>query len=196
MLLYDTLQVAEIKVIRFQIIIRCSGIHLDDGIAKAAAVKVTPYAARLSEADMSTEVLEVVKAAKKLVDLVGADYIVSVGRGISSDVEGGIKLAEELADVLGGVVGGSRVAIDSGWLTADHQVGQTGKTVHPKVYVALGISGSIQHQAGMKESECIVAVNKSESAPIFDIADYGICGDLFKVTPMLIEAVKAAKAAK
>ena len=164
--------------------------------AKAAAVKVTPYAARLSEADMSTEVLEVVKAAKKLVDLVGADYIVSVGRGISSDVEGGIKLAEELADVLGGVVGGSRVAIDSGWLTADHQVGQTGKTVHPKVYVALGISGSIQHQAGMKESECIVAVNKSESAPIFDIADYGICGDLFKVTPMLIEAVKAAKAAK
>ena len=164
--------------------------------AKAAAVTVTPYNVQLSVDDMSTEVLEVVKAAKKLVDLVGADYIVSVGRGISTDVEGGIKLAEELAEVLGGVVGGSRVAIDSGWLTADHQVGQTGKTVHPKVYVALGISGSIQHQAGMKESECIVAVNKSESAPIFDIADYGICGDLFKVTPMLIEAVKAVKAAK
>ena len=164
--------------------------------AKAAAVTVTRYSVQLSEADMATEVLEVVKAAKKLVDLVGAEYIVSVGRGISADVEGGIKLAEELAEVLGGVVGGSRVAIDSGWLTADHQVGQTGKTVHPKVYVALGISGSIQHQAGMKESECIVAVNKNETAPIFDIADYGICGDLFKVTPMLIEAVKAAKAAK
>lgn len=164
--------------------------------AKASTVTVTPYNVQLSEDDMATEVLEVVKAAKKLVDLVGADYIVSVGRGISTDVEGGIKLAEELAEVLGGVVGGSRVAIDSGWLTADHQVGQTGKTVHPKVYVALGISGSIQHQAGMKESECIIAVNKSESAPIFDIADYGICGDLFKVTPMLIEAVKAAKAAK
>ena len=164
--------------------------------SKAAAVKMTTYSVRLTEDDVETEVLEVVKAAKKLVDLIGADYIVSVGRGISADVEGGIKLAEELADLLGGVVGGSRVAIDSGWLTADHQVGQTGKTVHPKVYVALGISGSIQHQAGMKESECIVAVNKNESAPIFDIADYGICGDLFKVTPMLIEAVKAAKAAK
>ena len=147
-------------------------------------------------ADLQTEVVEVVKAAKKLVDLVGADYIVSVGRGISKDVEGGIKLAHELADVLGGVVGGSRVAIDSGWLTADHQVGQTGKTVHPKVYVALGISGAIQHKAGMSESECIIAVNKNETAPIFEIADYGICGDLFKVTPMLIEAFKAAKASK
>ena len=151
---------------------------------------------KLDAADLQTEVVEVVKAAKKLVDLIGADYIVSVGRGISKDVEGGIKLAHELADVLGGVVGGSRVAIDSGWLTADHQVGQTGKTVHPKVYVALGISGSIQHKAGMSESECIIAVNKNDTAPIFEIADYGICGDLFKVTPMLIEAFKAAKASK
>ena len=120
----------------------------------------------------------------------------SVGRGISKDVEGGIKLAEELAEVLGGVVGGSRATIDSGWLSADHQVGQTGKTVHPKVYVALGISGAIQHKAGMQDSECIIAVNKNDTAPIFEIADYGICGDLFKVTPMLIEAIKAAKAAK
>ena len=164
--------------------------------AKADAVKITRYDVKLSDDDIATEVIEVVKAAKKLVDLIGADYIVSVGRGISKDVEGGIKLAEELAEVLGGVVGGSRVAIDSGWLTADHQVGQTGKTVHPKVYIALGISGSIQHKAGMSESECIIAVNKNENAPIFEIADYGICGDLFKVTPMLTEAFKAAKAAK
>ena len=164
--------------------------------AKADAVKITRYDVKLEAADMQTEVVEVVKAAKKLVDLIGADFIVSVGRGISKDVEGGIKLAEELADVLGGVVGGSRVAIDSGWLTADHQVGQTGKTVHPKVYIALGISGSIQHKAGMSESECIIAVNKNETAPIFEIADYGICGDLFKVTPMLTEAFKAAKASK
>ena len=128
--------------------------------AKADAVKITKPSFTLSEADMDTEVVEVVKAAKKLVDLIGADYIVS------------------------------------GWLTADHQVGQTGKTVHPKVYIALGISGSIQHKAGMSESECIIAVNKNETAPIFEIADYGICGDLFKVTPMLIEAFKAAKAAK
>ena len=164
--------------------------------AKADACQIVKPAFELSEADMQTEVTEVVKAAKKLVDLIGADFIVSVGRGISKDVEGGIKLAEELAAELGGVVGGSRAVIDSGWLSADHQVGQTGKTVHPKVYVALGISGAIQHKAGMQDSECIIAVNKNESAPIFEIADYGICGDLFKVTPMLTEAIRAAKAAK
>ena len=164
--------------------------------AKADACELIKPNFSLTEADMQTQVIEVVKAAKKLVDLIGADVVVSVGRGISKDVEGGIKLAEELAEVLGGVVGGSRATIDSGWLSADHQVGQTGKTVHPKIYVALGISGAIQHKAGMQDSECIIAVNKSETAPIFEIADYGICGDLFKVTPMLIEAIKAAKAAK
>ena len=164
--------------------------------AKADACEIIKPNFSLTEDDMDTQVVEVVKAAKKLVDLIGADVVVSVGRGISKDVEGGIKLAEELAEVLGGVVGGSRATIDSGWLSADHQVGQTGKTVHPKIYVALGISGAIQHKAGMQDSECIIAVNKNETAPIFEIADYGICGDLFKVTPMLIEAIKAAKAAK
>ena len=164
--------------------------------AKADACEIVKPAFQLAESDIQTEVVEVVKAAKKLVDLIGADFIVSVGRGISKDVEGGIKLAEELAEVLGGVVGGSRATIDSGWLSADHQVGQTGKTVHPKVYIALGISGAIQHKAGMQDSECIIAVNKNDTAPIFEIADYGICGDLFKVTPMLIEAIKAVKAAK
>ncbi len=164
--------------------------------ARAEACEIVTPAVTLSEADITAPVKAVVKAAKKLVDLVGADYIVSVGRGIASDVEGGIKLAEELADVLGGVVGGSRAAIDSGWLSADHQVGQTGKTVHPKVYVALGISGAIQHKAGMQESECIIAVNKNDTAPIFEISDYGICGDLFKVVPLLIEEIKAAKADK
>ena len=164
--------------------------------AKADACQIVKPNFSLTEADMSTQVVEVVKAAKKLVDLIGADVVVSVGRGISKDVQGGIKLAEELAEVLGGVVGGSRATIDSGWLSADHQVGQTGKTVHLKIYVALGISGAIQHKAGMQDSECIIAVNKNETAPIFEIADYGICGDLFKVTPMLIDAIKAAKAAK
>ena len=164
--------------------------------AKADACELIKPNFSLTEADMQTQVIEVVKAAKKLVDLIGADVVVSVGRGISKDVEGGIKLAEELAEVLGGVVGGSRATIDSGWLSADHQVGQTGKTVHPKIYVALGISGAIQHKAGMQDSECIIAVNKNDTAPIFEIADYGICGDLFKVTPMLIEAIKAAKAAQ
>ena len=101
-----------------------------------------------------------------------------------------------MAGVLGGVVGASRAVTDEGWLSAVHQVGQTGKTVHPKVYVALGISGAIQHKAGMQDSECIIAVNKNDTAPIFEIAGYGICGDLFKVTPLLSEAIKAAKAAK
>mgnify|MGYP003458580585 CR=1 FL=1 len=126
--------------------------------AKADACELIKPNFSLTEADMQTQVIEVVKAAKKLVDLIGADVVVSVGRGISKDVEGGIKLAEELAEVLGGVVGGSRATIDSGWLSADHQVGQTGKTVHPKIYVALGISGAIQHKAGMQGSECIIAV--------------------------------------
>ena len=162
----------------------------------AEKVEILHPAFELSASDIKTEVVETVKAAKKLVDLIGADFIVSVGRGISKDVEGGIKLAEELAEVLGGVVGSSRACVDAGWITADHQVGQTGKTVHPKVYVALGISGAIQHKAGMQDSECIIAVNKNESAPIFEVADYGIVGDLFKVVPELIESIKAAKAAQ
>ena len=156
-------------------------------------VEILHPAFELAAADIKTEVVDTVKAAKKLVDLIGADFIVSVGRGISKDVEGGIKLAEELAEVLGGVVGSSRACVDAGWISADHQVGQTGKTVRPKIYVALGISGAIQHLAGMQDSECIIAVNKNETAPIFEAADYGICGDLFKVVPMMIEALKAEK---
>ena len=162
--------------------------------AKADKVVVEKYPVELAASDIKTEVLEIVKAAKDLVDLTGAEVIVSVGRGIGKDVPAGIKLAEELAEALGGgVVGGSRAAVDAGWLSADHQVGQTGKTVRPKIYVALGISGAIQHLAGMQDSECIIAVNKNETAPIFEAADYGICGDLFKVVPMMIEALKAEK---
>ena len=164
---------------------------------KAAAVQVEKLAVNVAADDLQTKVVEIVKEAKELVDLTGAEVVVSVGRGISKDVEKGIKLAEELAAQFNGaVVGGSRAAIDSGWLSADHQVGQTGKTVHPKLYVALGISGAIQHKAGMQDSECIIAVNKNDSAPIFDVADYGICGDLFKVVPLMIDAIKEAKAAK
>ena len=163
------------------------------GAAKVVVEKVTPA---LTADDIHVEILDIKKSAKKLVDLIGADVVVSVGRGISSDPEKGIALAEELAGALGGVVGASRAVTDEGWLSADHQVGQTGKTVHPKLYVALGISGAIQHKAGMQDSECIVAVNKSDSAPIFDVADYGICGDLFKVVPMMIDAIKAAKESK
>ena len=151
---------------------------------------------KLDASDIHVDLVEIKKSAKKLVDLIGADVVVAVGRGISSNPTRGIEIAEELANVLGGVVGASRAVVDAGLISADHQVGQTGKTVHPKIYVALGISGAIQHKAGMQDSECIIAVNKNDTAPIFEIADYGICGDLFKVTPLLTEAIRAAKAAK
>ena len=165
--------------------------------AKADACQIVKPAFSLTADDVKTEVLSVEKAAEKLVDLIGADVIVSVGRGISKDVNKGIELAEQLAAALGGgVVGASRAVTDAGWMTADHQVGQTGKTVHPKIYVALGISGAIQHTAGMQDSECIIAVNKNEGAPIFGVADYGIVGDLFKVVPELIKQIEAAKAAQ
>ena len=148
----------------------------------------------LTADDIHVQVLDIKKSAEKLVDLIGADVVVSVGRGISADPEKGIKLAEELAEALGGVVGASRAVTDEGWLSADHQVGQTGKTVHPRIYVALGISGAIQHVAGMQDSENIIAINKNENAPIFDVATYGIVGDLYKVVPELIKEIKAAKA--
>ena len=151
---------------------------------------------KLDATDIHVDVVEIKKSAKKLVDLVGADVVVSVGRGISSDPKRGIEIAEELANVLGGVVGASRAVVDAGLIAADHQVGQTGKTVHAKIYVALGISGAIQHLAGMQDSECIIAVNKNGSAPIFDVATYGITGDLFKVGPMLTEAIAKYKASK
>ena len=165
--------------------------------AKADACEIEVIKPVISDSDILAKVMEVVKEAKEQVDLIGADVIVSVGRGINKDVEKGIELAQQLADALGGgVVGSSRALVDAGVITADHQVGQTGKTVHPKIYVALGISGAIQHKAGMQDSELIIAVNKNETAPIFDVADYGICGDLFKVVPMMIEAINAAKASK
>jgi len=163
--------------------------------AKADACQIEKVSVTIEDADLRTHVNKVVKEAKQLVDLIGADVVVSVGRGVSRDPKLGIELAQQLADALGGgVVGASRAAVDEGWIGADHQVGQTGKTVHPKVYVALGISGAIQHKSGMQDSELIIAVNKNDAAPIFDIADYGITGDLYKVVPLMIESIKAQKA--
>ena len=161
---------------------------------KMDACKVIKPDFSLTADDIHVEVLSVEKAAKKMVDLVGANVVVSVGRGIGKNVKEGIALAEKLAEVMHGVVGASRPVVDSGWMSSDHQVGQTGKTVHPKVYVALGISGAIQHVAGMQDSELIIAINKNEMAPIFGVADYGIVGDLFKVVPDLIKAIENERA--
>ena len=143
----------------------------------------------LTSADIRTKVIEVVKDAKDVVDIGEAKVLVAGGRGMGSQ-ENFDKL-KELAEVLGGTVAASRGAIDKGWIERDYQVGQTGKTVRPSIYIACGISGAIQHTAGMQDSDMIIAINKDESAPIMKIADYAIVGDVNKVLPELVEQFKA-----
>ena len=143
---------------------------------------------QLTDADVRTKVLETVKTAKDIVDISEAKVIVSGGRGVGSKEN--FALLQELADTLGGVVAGSRAAVEKGWIDAGYQVGQTGKTVKPSIYVACGISGAIQHVAGMQDSDMIIAINKDESAPIMKVADYAIVGDIKKVLPELIAQAK------
>ena len=140
------------------------------------------------------EILDIVKAVSDVEDIMDAKILVSGGRGVGSAEN--FKLLDDLAEALGGTVSCSRAVVDAGWKSKDLQVGQTGKTVRPHVYFANGISGAIQHLAGMEESDIIIAINKDETAPIFDVADYGIVGDLNKILPALTEKIKEAKAAK
>jgi len=150
--------------------------------------EVAPIAVDLSAEHMVTQVIERFKAEKK-VNLKAASVIVTGGVGVGSAE--GFDLIRETADVLGGQVGASRAAVDAGYISRDHQVGQTGTTVRPKLYIAAGISGSVQHRAGMSESGKIVAVNTDPNAPIFGIAHYGIVGDLFEVLPMMTKAYRS-----
>ena len=146
---------------------------------------------KLEDSDIRTKIVEIVKEAKEIVDISEANFIVSGGRGVGSKEN--FAILEELAEALGGTVAGSRAAVENGWIERDYQVGQTGKTVRPTIYIACGISGAIQHVAGMQESDMIIAINKDASAPIMKAADYAIVGDLLKVVPEMTAQVKALK---
>jgi len=147
----------------------------------------------VDERDILTKVLQVIKdnKGKDHVDVAGAEFIVSGGRGLMGPAN--FALLKELADELGGVVGASRSAVDAGWMPHDRQVGQTGKTVRPKIYIACGISGAIQHLVGMQDSDLIIAINRDKEAPIFEVAHYGIVGDLFQVVPELTQGIRELK---
>jgi len=146
---------------------------------------------KFNESDMNVKIREVIKSTKKAVDITEAKYIVSGGRGVGEP--GKFNMLKDLAGELGAEVAASRVCVDSGWIDKECQVGQTGKTVRPDLYMACGISGAIQHVAGMEGSELIIAINKNEAAPIFNLADLGIVGDINKIIPKLTEALKKSK---
>jgi electron transfer flavoprotein alpha subunit len=166
-----------------------AGAFRADLVAQGASkASVTSISVELKTEQIRTKPLELFREAKQAVDLTQAPILVAVGRGIKAPEN--IPLAEKLAKLLGGELAASRPICDEGWLPMDRQIGSSGQTVAPKLYLALGISGAIQHVVGMKGSRTIVAINKDQNAPIFEVADYGIVGDLFEIVPALIEALE------
>ena len=156
---------------------------------KGAKAEVIEYNPGFTPNNKYVEILDIVKDLSDTVDIMDAKILVSGGRGVGSKEN--FAMLQDLADVIGGTVSCSRAVVDNGWMPKELQVGQTGKTVRPNVYFAIGISGAIQHTAGMEESDIIIAINKDETAPIFDVADYGIVGDLNKIVPALTAQLKA-----
>ena len=162
-----------------------------DDSKKAEVVEFNPA---IEKNDKFVEILDIVKAVSDVEDIMDAKILVSGGRGVGSQEN--FSILQDLADAIGGTVSCSRAVVDNGWMPKDLQVGQTGKTVRPQVYFAIGISGAIQHVAGMEEADIIIAINKDPDAPIFEVADYGVVGDLNKIVPMLTEQIKTAIANK
>ncbi len=170
-----------------------AGAFREDSVRRGnSPAKVTALPVTLTPGNIRTKPGERFREAKQAVDLTQAEIIVAVGRGIKAPEN--IELAKKLAAALGGELGASRPICDSGWLPMDRQIGSSGQTVAPKLYLALGISGAIQHQVGMKGSKTVVAINKDKEAPIFDVSTYGIVGDLFEIVPPLVEEIKKVKA--
>jgi electron transfer flavoprotein alpha subunit len=167
-----------------------AGAYRADQVAAGSAT-VEKFRPELSAAAIRTKPLELFRESQRAVDLTAAEIIVSVGRGIKEAEN--IPIVKELAEALGAELAASRPICDNGWLPMERQVGSSGQTVSPKLYLAVGISGAIQHLVGMKGSKTIVAINKDAEAPIFEVADYGIVGDLFQVVPALVEEIKKAK---
>lgn len=168
-----------------------AGAFREDSVRRGGAAKVTPASIDFPPGAIRTRPAERFREAKQAVDLTQAEIIVAVGRGIKK-VEN-LELAQKLANSLGGEIGASRPICDSGWLPMDRQIGSSGQTVAPKLYFALGISGAIQHQVGMKGAKTVVAINKDKEAPIFEVATYGIVGDLFEIVPPLVEEINKVK---